>query len=235
LDAGRLMRLEFDNVETRSMIDPRAFVAAVQPLLQAKDCNGLHALLRNRWASREIIDLLRFGDCEARKVAALALSLVGCRRCLPELARLLKDSDPVTNQMAEHAMWSIWFRLGSSKANCLLRAGVEAMNQQRLNEAIGYFSEAITECDEFAEAWNQRATAHYLLENYSTSIVDARAAVARNPNHFGAWAGLGHCYAHLNRLDEALEAYERALEINPSLECLQEAIHQITELRDGKA
>jgi len=35
------------------------------------------------------------------------------------------------------------------------------------------------------------------------------------PCHFGAWAGLGHCYAHEGRLAEAVEAYERALEINP--------------------
>lgn len=217
------------------MIDPHAFVAAVQPLLQAKDCNGLHALLRDRWESRQIIDLLRFGDRETRKVAALSLSLVGCRRCLPDLAKLLKDSDPVTNQMAEHAMWSIWFRLGTPKANCHLRKGVEAMNQQQLDVAIGYFSQAITECDDFAEAWNQRATAHYLMENYEKSIADARAAVARNANHFGAWAGLGHCFAHLKRFDEAIEAYERALEINPNLECLGEAIDELQEHRDRRA
>lgn len=214
-------------VDSRSKIDPRSFVEAVQPLLQAKDCTGLHALLCERWDSGQIISLLRHPDTEARKVAALSLALVGCRRCLPELAKLLKDPDLVTNQMAEHAMWSIWFRLGSPKANCLLRKGVEAMNKQDFPLAIEHFSAAIDDCEEFAEAWNQRATAYYLLEDFVRSISDARQAVARNPNHFGAWAGLGHCFAHLKRFDEAIEAYERALEINPNLECLAEAIAEL--------
>ncbi len=209
------------------MIDPRAFVAAVQPLLEAKDISGLLALLTHDWDSAQIISLLRTPDCEARKVAALALSLVGCRECLPALCKVLKDPDPVANQMAEHAMWSIWFRLGSATANCELRKGVEAMNRQEMQQAIKRFSAAIADCDDFAEAWNQRATAYYLLERYEQSILDARQAVARNPNHFGAWAGLGHCFAHLQRFDEAIEAYERSLEINPNLECLAEAIAEL--------
>ena len=233
LDASRASRLKSGEVNAHPMIDPRAFVAAVQPLLQAKDMPGLVALLRDRWDSAQIISLLRNPDCEARKVAALSLSLVGCRKCLPELSKILKDPDPVTNQMAEHAMWSIWFRLGSPKANCELRHGVEAMNRQRMDEAIARFSAAIEACDEFAEAWNQRATAYYLMEKYERSVVDARQAVARNPNHFGAWAGLGHCFAHLKRFDEAIEAYERALEINPNLECLAEAIAELRQHQQG--
>jgi cytochrome c-type biogenesis protein CcmH/NrfG len=47
------------------------------------------------------------------------------------------------------------------------------------------------------------------------------------PSHFGAWAGLGHCHAHLGNLGEALESYERALEINPHLSCVREMVSEL--------
>ena len=50
------------------------------------------------------------------------------------------------------------------------------------------------------------------------------------PCHFGAWAGLGHCYAHEGQLVDAVEAYERALEINPHLDGIRQAV---AELRGG--
>lgn len=214
-------------MEPAQPIDSDAFVSAVKPLLEARDTQGLVSLLQARWSARQIVSLLNHPKCDVRKVSALALSLVGCRKCLPELSRKLKDPDPVVNQMAEHAMWSIWFRLGPPHANCEVHRGVQAMEQRDYHAAIAHFSRAIDAAPQFAEAWNQRATAHYLMENFAESMRDARRAVELNPDHFGAWAGLGHCYAHLGRLREAVGAYQRAIEINPNLECLAEAIEEL--------
>jgi len=47
------------------------------------------------------------------------------------------------------------------------------------------------------------------------------------PCHFGAWAGMGHCHAHVGRLDEALKSYERALSINPHLDGVREAVNEL--------
>ena len=72
-----------------------------------------------------------------RKVAALAISLVGTTCCLPKLAPLLRDADPLVNQMAEHAMWSIWFRSGSTpEANKELCRGTKAMNGRDFEAAL---------------------------------------------------------------------------------------------------
>lgn len=210
-------------------IDPNAFVATVKPLLEARDHTALLAALRSRWTSGQIVSLLRTADCDVRKVACLALSLVGCRMCCDDLVKLLRDPDPVVHQMAEHALWCIWFRLGSPAANGELHRGVQEMNQQRLAAAVSHLTAAINHSPDFAEAYNQRATAYYLMEDYEKSMQDARAAVSRNPNHFGAWADLGHCAAYLGRYQDAINAYERALSINPHLECLSEAIKELRE------
>jgi tetratricopeptide (TPR) repeat protein len=162
-----------------------------------------------------------------RKVAALALSLVGGRRCVADLARQLADPDPVVNQMAEHALWSIWFRLGEPPAHKCLLAGLEHLNHRDFDAAEESFSEAIALDPKFAEAYNQRAIVHYLREEYQPSIDDCMKAVDLMPEHFGAWAGLGHCHAHLDQTPQAIEAYEKALAINPHLDCVKQAVVEL--------
>lgn len=210
-----------------SSIDPANFLEAVQPLLKSRDLQGLCTLLRTRWTPREITDLLSCSQCDVRKVAALALSLVGGRKCICDLARQLRDPDPVVNQMAEHALWSIWFRLGEPAAHKKLLAGLESLNNRDLETAEQHFAQAIELDSKFAEAYNQRAIVHYLREEFRASIDDCHRAVELMPDHFGAWAGLGHCHAHLGENDQAIKHYKHALEINPHLDCLRQAVDEL--------
>jgi tetratricopeptide (TPR) repeat protein len=210
-----------------SSADPHKFVRDVQPLLERKDQQGLHKLLCERWPADQIVQLLYCDHEDARKVAALALSLVGCKDCLPALVQRLQDPDPVVNEMTEYAMWSIWLRMGRCKANHAVARGVEALSQKQFDQAIEQFTQAIELSPHFAEAYNQRAIAYYLKEEYESGIADSREAIARMDCHFGAWSGMGHCLASLGRLDEALAAYQRALEINPHLSCIRQAIGEL--------
>ena len=208
-------------------IQPEEFVAAVKPLLEKQDLCGLLQFLKSRWQAEQIVELLKSRHCDARKVAALCLSLVGGACCLGPLAEQLKDPDPIVNEMAEHALWSIWFRSGSCEANHHLAKGAQAMERQEMPEAIRHFTRAIAIDPKFAEAYNQRAIAHYLLEHFDESIADCHRTTDLMPCHFGAWAGMGHCHAHTGRLQQALECYQKALSINPHLECLIEACEEL--------
>jgi tetratricopeptide (TPR) repeat protein len=212
-----------------SEIDPAEFVEAVQPVLEKQDMQSLLQLLKSRWTAAQIISLLAGEHCDARKVAALCLSLVGCPACLNDLAKQLKDPDPVVNQMAEHAMWAIWFRAGTPDANDQLHRGALALNRRDFEHAVKHFTKAIELAPRFAEAFNQRAIAKYLQEEYAASIEDCETAAELMPIHFGAWAGMGHCHAHLGNIDRAVEAYERALEINPHLSCIREALGELKQ------
>jgi tetratricopeptide (TPR) repeat protein len=210
-------------------IDTCEFVALVQPLLERQDTQGLSDLLRSRWSREQIKAVLTSHDVDARKVAALALGLVGGKCCVDELAKQLCHDDPVVNQMAEHALWSIWLRCGSKEANHELCRGTKALNRRDFQQAIDHFTRAIELDQSFAEAFNQRAIARYLCEQYGACMEDCEEVVKRMPCHFGAWAGLGHCHAHEGNLEQAVECYERALSINPHLDGLKEAV---TELRE---
>ena len=137
------------------------------------------------------------------------------------------DVVSMTNQMAEHALWSIWFRCGTPPANEELVRGADCLTDRRFECAHAHFDRALQLCPDFAEAYNQRAIAHYLQEHYDASIADCRRAIELMPCHFGAWAGLGHSHAHLGQLPEALEAYEKAYALNPHLECVSQAIQEL--------
>ena len=218
---------------TAGDVDAEAFVACVEPLLAVKDAAGLLALLRNRYTSDQITALLRSPHGDARKVAALAIGLVGTSCCLPKIAPLLQDPDPMVNQMAEHAMWSIWFRSGRTpEANRELCRGTKALNCRDFAGALEHVTRAIDMDASFAEAYNPRAIIHYLQERYEASIEDCRRAVERMPVHFGAWAGMGHCHAHLGRPAQAVECYERALSINPHLDGIPQSIQELKKRID---
>ena len=232
--ASRASALSPAGAEAR--IDPEQFIRDVEPLLEKRDLAGLIRLLGKRYNCGTICSLMTGPHADARKVAALALALVGNEQAVPVLAEHLRDEDPMVNQMAEHALWSIWFRGGTPEANERLLAGVQAMDAEppRFEEALEQFSEAIRLCPGFAEAYNQRATAYYLQERLEESLRDGQRAVELMPYHFGAWASLGHCHAMRGELDSALECYRHASSINAHLHCLQELIHELESRPDGR-
>ena len=195
---------------------------------------GLCRLLEANWTCEQIEALVNSEHTDAKKVALLAVGLVGDDECLPKLARQLRESHcPVTYELAEHAMWSIWLRLGRTpEANHQVARGVQALEREDFEHAITHFTRAIELDPDFAEAYNQRAIAQFLLERYEPSIADCQRTVERMPIHFGALAGMGHCYAHLGQTEKAIESYERALEVNPHLDHVRQAICELRGKKD---
>jgi tetratricopeptide (TPR) repeat protein len=213
-------------------IDAREFIDRLQPALKKQDWSALMATLRANWSTDQVLSLLDCAECDARKIAALSIGLIGESCCLPRLSRKLHDHDPMVVQMAEHAMWQIWFRSGPPHANQELARGAAALNLQDIDKALTHLDKAIRIAPDFAEAYNQRAIAHYLAERFDDSIADCRHTVQLMPVHFGAYAGKGHSHLAKGELSDALEAYEKALQINPHLECIRELVHELRERKD---
>ena len=217
-------------VSTTSFPDSEGFLTAIQPLLAARDVTALAAYLGGNYTSEQLCALLCVADRDACKVAALALGLVGDAECIPSLVDRLRDVDPVINQMAEHALWSIWFRGGTPPANQQLAHGAKSLSDREFDHALRRFSRALVLCPDFAEAYDQRGIAHYLQDHFEAALLDYQRTVELMPCHFSAWAGLGHCYAQLEMIPQAIEAYEQAREINPHLEGMAEALGDLRRL-----
>jgi len=215
-------------------IEPASFVSVVRPLLESNNVRGLVDALQQRWNCGQIARLVNSGNHDARKVALLCLGMVGKRDCIEIIAAQLCDADATINQMAEHALWSIWFRSGTEEANARLWRGAKALAARQINLAVEQFDSAI-ECDrDFSEPFNQRAIARFMQERFEESIADCRKTVRLMPCHFGAWAGMGHCFLHLGQLDHALRAYQRAIAIHPHLECIRQTMREIERNQQHK-
>ena len=135
----------------------------------------------------------------------------------PLLLKRLRDESAFVRSFAEQGLWLLWSRSGDADIDRLMAAGVEQMQAGRYREAIATFSEVIRRKPSHAEGWNKRATVHYLAGDYRRSLADCDEVVKRNPSHFGAISGYGQIYFRLEQYDKAIEAWRRALEINPNM------------------
>ena len=133
------------------------------------------------------------------------------------LARRLADNNPQVREITEQALWRLWFRSDDDEIDLLMQRGGVQMQARQLNEAIATYSEVIRRKPEFAEGWNRRATALFVSGDYAKSLADCDAVIKRNPQHFGALAGYGHVYFALERYDEAIAWWRRALAVNPNM------------------
>ena len=208
----------------------RALLTHMTPALAEGDMSRALELLQGQWTTPELIQLLSEKQADVRKVAALGLGLIGDVSAIQPLAIALHDSDPMVNEVSEHALWSIWFRLGKPHAIRLLQLGTHHLNHGNYCCAAEHFSQAIDEDPGFAEAYNQRAIAHYLSERYDESIVDSRQALSIMPQHFGAMAGMGHCYSNQRQWAQARHCYRLALAIHPRLEGIQNTLKQVEKI-----
>ena len=209
------------------MIEPSEFLRIVRPALEAGDAALLAQAVQVRWRPDELCRLLRDGEKDVRRVAAVTLGLIGDMQSVPCLTRALRDEDEQVNQMAEHGLWSIWFRSGDPKAAEPFRDGVALLSTESFDKAITKFHLATQIDPTFAEAYNQCGIAHYFLGQWKAAIADCRRTIRLVPAHFGATAGMGHCYAQYGKLREALRCYRRAMRINPRMTAIADAIERL--------
>lgn len=217
-------------VNADAAVAPEELVARLRPALSNGDLKDVLEWVQRKCTPIQLATLLQDPSPDTRKVAALAMGMIGDKTCVKPLAIALHDADVMVARVAEHALWAIWFRIGKPRAVCLVKCGNTHLNHGNYESAIAKFTQAIQEDPDFAEAYNQRAIAHYLSEQYGKSIDDCRQALARMPQHFGAMAGMGHCYAHQGEWKQARHCYRLALAIHPHLDGVVASLDQIDQL-----
>lgn len=187
-----------------------------------------HLLLQN-YTQENLIEYLTDEGAPTGQAAAYALGIIGDMEAVPPLVKALQRDDSDMRSNAEQALWSIWFRSGDRSVDDMLRKGAGHIQKEQYTEAVDLLTEVTQVAPEFAEGYNQRAIAYFMLEEWEQSIDDCKKVVTLNPVHFGALAGMGQCYLRLGNLREALKAFQRALEIHPGLYGVAHTILQIQD------
>ena len=189
----------------------------------------LKQLLLENYTQENLIGYLTDETSPTQEAAAYALGIIGDMEAVSALVEALQHSDPDMRSNAEQALWAIWFRSGDSTIDDMLQKGAGYIKREQYTEAVDLLTEVTQVAPEFAEGYNQRAIAHFMLEEWEQSIDDCKKVVILNPVHFGAFAGMGQCYLRLGNLREALKAFQRALEIHPGLYGVAHTILQIQD------
>lgn len=161
------------------------------------------------------------GQRLSRRGAVLALGFVGSYEANPVLGRALKDSDRVVRVLAENSIREVWCRDGSEPQRQQLAIVIRLNHGYQFEEALEMASLLIQQAPRLAEAWNQRAIAHYRLGQFELAANDCQQTLELNPCHFGSIVGMAHCYLEVGDGFAALECFRRAVEVNPGLEAVR--------------
>lgn len=195
--------------------------------------NQKHALrrtLKEKYTQETLIDSLENQQPLTCRAAAYALGEIANQDAIPSLVAALAHDDSGTRTNAEQALWSIWFRSEDESVDAMMQNGTNHIKKQRYDDAIQVFTEVIQVAADFPEGYNQRAIAYFMSDELSKSIEDCKKTIELNPFHFGALAGMGQCYLKLGDLSAALDAFQRALEINPNLYAIARIILEIQNM-----
>ena len=152
---------------------------------------------------------------------------------LPELLERLADPTLENWESVENQVIDRWSRSGSRSADLLLQRGRDALEDDDFQAALEHFTALIDHAPDFAEGWNMRATAFFLIDEFGLAIEDIGQTLARNPEHFGALNGLGVILEQLGRNEAALAAYRAAFALNPHRENLPDAIERPEKAVEG--
>lgn len=127
-----------------------------------------------------------------------------------------------------------WARSGSDTADLLMSRAQQAVKAQELPLAIELLDRVITLEPDWAEGWNQRANALFLLGDPIRSLYDIGETLKREPRHYGAMMGLGTILRQQGDDKRAMIAYRQVLAIYPELEAVKEAVEALKIEVDGR-
>ena len=137
----------------------------------------------------------------------------------PRLNNLFKKLNETENQDEIRDLisdiWNIWYEVDDPKVIEYFEKGIQAMNLRNYPLAIRFFNNLIEEDPNFAEGWNKRATVHFMMGNFDQSMQDIIKTLELEPRHFGALDGMGLIFIHQGQYQQAIDVYDKMLEIFP--------------------
>jgi tetratricopeptide (TPR) repeat protein len=149
-----------------------------------------------------------------------------------EALKAAPDADSA--KLVEGRIWALWLASGSDTTDLLMGRVKTAQDGKDTKLAIQLLDAVVDTRPDYIEAWNRRATLHFANKDYGKSVADIRQVLAREPRHFGALTGLGVIMQELGEEKLALEAFRRALAVNPHLQKVPDFVKTLTEKVEGR-
>ena len=142
--------------------------------------------------------------------------------------------DAASAKHVEARIWAVWMQTPSDTAALLMVRAKAAMDAKQVDVALKLLDAVVKLRPDYVEGWNRRATLYYLKNDYAHSLQDIEQVLVREPRHFGALAGLGMIMQDLGDERRALDAFRKALAVNPHLEKVPDLVKTLTEKVEGR-
>ncbi len=144
-------------------------------------------------------------------------------------AQLKKTGKPKVANRISGRIWELWQASDSKSVDLLTTWARKASSGKKYHIALDLLDQVVVLRPDYAEGYNQRATLHYMMENYGKSIVDIERTLALEPRHYGALAGLASIFERIDEKEKALETWYRALGVYPAMKSAQNAVVRLEE------
>ena len=144
-----------------------------------------------------------------------------------ELFKELQSATEFESERIEQLIIDRWSNSSSERLNGMLSFAKVTASSGNLDYAIQILNSIIEESPEFAEAWNVRATVHFIKGDFNSSVGDIAGTLRLNPRHFAALNGLALILEAIGDLEGALEAYRAVERLAPMRMGVRGAIERL--------
>lgn len=182
---------------------------------------------RTNWYKDRMYHQLLSGTPKQQLRAATTLARLDAQA---QLLEGLKAERPAVRELARRALEHIWFNAAGDEAYELIETAYRASEKEDYTAALTILNSLIAKFPKFAEGWNRRASVYWHMGQYEKSIADSEHTLGLNPNHYGAWQGIGVCRLQLGDVAEACRCLRAALKIIPYDEKTRDSLERCEEL-----
>ena len=179
------------------------------------------------WYKDRLYGQLMTGSAEEQLRAASALAQVGAQE---HLLAGLKAAGEQPRKLAQRALEYVWFNAAGQEAYERMQSAHREAEQKHFPQAIAILDQLLQKYPKYAEGWNRRASVYWQMGDYEKSIADCERALRLNPNHYGAWQGMGVCRLEMGDVAEACRSLRTALKIIPYDETTRHSLRRCEEL-----
>ena len=144
-------------------------------------------------------------------------------------ADLRSGTPPRPPHETEERIWALWASHPDAALARRLELATRAIAREEYPRARRLLDPLVAACPDWSEAWNRRATLHYLEGRDAESFDDIRHTLELEPRHFGAVCGFAQICLRRGERAAALLAFETALAIHPRLAGIRAAVDELSE------
>jgi tetratricopeptide (TPR) repeat protein len=135
-----------------------------------------------------------------------------------------ETSNPLAIEMADALL--IGAKAKAEKEAYFIK-GLYYTYKNEKEKSIPFFDKSIAASYTFMEAWLEKGLALYDLKKYKEAAEVLEKAISIQNNFDKGYYYLGQCYEKLNRTDEAIQAYQMALNYDPDYVEVKDALGRL--------